>query len=64
MVGITTRLGHAYCLVGIRWKDGMNLIRAFVRNVGTCRRDVKGAIQVEPPLEFEYRCMAQGRSNL
>ena len=25
----------------------MNLIQAFVRNVGTCRFDVKGEIQVE-----------------
>ena len=29
----------------------MNLIQAFVRNVGTCRFDVKGEIQVEAPQE-------------
>ncbi len=25
-----------YCLFGIRWKDGVNLIWAFAWNVGTC----------------------------
>jgi hypothetical protein len=39
----------AYCLGGVRHRDGMNLIRAFVRNVGTCRPDVKGETQVEVP---------------
>ena len=41
----------------------MNLIQAFVRNVGTCRLDVKGEIQVETPQESEYRCEAQGGSS-
>ena len=36
-----------YCLGGIRHKGSANLIRAFVRNVGTCRSDAKGEIQVE-----------------
>ena len=36
-----------YCLGGIRHRSSANLIRAFVRNVGTCRPDVKGEIQVE-----------------
>ena len=40
----------------------MTLIRAFARNVGTCRLDVKGAIQEENPQESEYRCEAQGRT--
>ena len=40
-----------YCLGGVRHRDGMNLIQAFVRNVGTCRFDVKGEIQVEIPRE-------------
>ena len=31
-----------YCLNGVRHRSGMNLIQAFVGNVGTCRRDVKG----------------------
>ena len=38
-----------YCLVGVRHRNGMNLIQAFVRNVGTCRLDVKGETQVEAP---------------
>jgi hypothetical protein len=40
----------------------VTLIQAFARNVGTCRLDVKGAIQVENPQESEYRCEAQGRT--
>jgi len=37
----------AYCPGGVRHKDGMTLIQAFVWNVGTCRFDDKGEIQVE-----------------
>ena len=44
--GIVRRI-PAYCPVGVRHKDGMTLIQAFGRNVGTCRFDVKGEIQVE-----------------
>ncbi len=40
-----------YCLGGIRHKGSANLIRALVRNVGTCRSDDKGEIQVEDPQE-------------
>ena len=58
----TSPVGTCYCLGGVRHRDGMNLILAFVRNVGTCRLDVKGEIQVEIPQESEYRCEAQGRS--
>jgi hypothetical protein len=39
----------AYCLGGVRHKGGVNLIQAFVRNVGSCRPDVKGETQVEDP---------------
>jgi hypothetical protein len=39
----------AYCLGGARHKGGVTLIQAFVRNVGTCRLDVKGEAQVEDP---------------
>jgi hypothetical protein len=39
----------AYCLGGVRHKGGVNLIQASVRNVGTCRLDVKGEAQVEVP---------------
>ena len=38
-----------YCLGGTRHRDGMNLIQAFVRNVGTCGSDVKGETQVAAP---------------
>jgi hypothetical protein len=40
-----------YCLDGIRHKGSANLIRALVWNVGTCRSDDKGEIQVEEPQE-------------
>ena len=39
----------AYCLDGVRHKGGVNLNQAFVRNVGSCRPDVKGEAQVEDP---------------
>jgi hypothetical protein len=47
---------------GGRHGGGVTLIQASARNVGTCRLDVKGAIQVENPQESEYRCEAQGRT--
>ena len=47
---------------GGRHGGGVTLIQASAWNVGTCRLDVKGAIQVEPPQESEYRCEAQGRT--
>jgi hypothetical protein len=40
-----------YCLDGIRHKGGVNLSQALVWNVGTCRSDDKGEIQVEDPQE-------------
>jgi len=40
-----------YRLNGIRYGGGVNLIQAFMRNVGTCRSDDKGEIQVEDPQE-------------
>jgi hypothetical protein len=39
----------AYCLGGARHIGGVNLNQARVRNVGTCRPDEKGEIQVEDP---------------
>jgi hypothetical protein len=39
----------AYCLSGVRHKDGVTLIQALVWNVGTCRSDDKGETQVEEP---------------
>jgi len=37
-------------------------MQASAWNVGTCRLDGKGAIQVEDPQESEYRSKAQGRT--
>lgn len=31
-----------HCLCGIRHRDGVNLIQAFMRNVRNCRSDEKG----------------------
>ena len=36
-----------YCVDGVRYEGSVNLIWAFVGNVGTCRLDVKGEAQVE-----------------
>jgi hypothetical protein len=33
--------------IGIRHKGGVTLIRALVRNLGTCRPDAKGELQAE-----------------
>jgi len=40
-----------YRLNGIRYGGGVNLIQAFMCNVGTCRSGDKGEIQVEDPQE-------------
>ena len=39
--------------IGIRHKGGVTLIQALVRNLGTCRPDVKGEVQVESLCENE-----------
>ena len=50
-----------YCLRGIRRRNGVNLIRAFVWNVGTCDFDVKGkAYNGKPPVGRKYRSKIQG----
>lgn len=36
-----------YCPTGIRHEGGVTLIQALVRNVGTCRPDVKGEAQAD-----------------
>ena len=52
------------CPDGIRHEGGVKLNRALARNVGTCRPDAKGEIQMGGPHEDrEYRSGAQGRSN-
>ena len=38
-----------YCPDGVRHEGGVTLLQALVWNVGTCRPDAKGAIQVEAP---------------
>jgi hypothetical protein len=35
------------CSTGLRHGGGVSLIQAWVRNVGTCRPDVKGEAQVD-----------------
>jgi hypothetical protein len=57
-------MGPVYRLNGIRYGGGVNLVQAFVCNVGTCCSDEKGEIQVEDPREGEYRGRAQGRITL
>jgi hypothetical protein len=51
----------AYCLSGVRHKDGVSVIQAWVWNVGTCRLEAKGDTRVVAPHASEYRSGAQGR---
>ena len=37
----------ADCPIGVRHEDGVILIQALVRNVGTCRPDVKEEVQAD-----------------
>ncbi len=41
--------GPAYGSTGVRHEGGVILIQAWVRNVGTCRPDAKGAAQAGSP---------------
>ena len=50
----------AFCPTGNRHEDGVTLMQALVRNVGTCHCDVKGEIQVTDPHKDE-RTEAQYR---
>jgi len=43
----------ADCPTGTRHEGGVTLIQALVRNVGTCRPDVKGEVQAERHREDE-----------
>ena len=38
-----------YWLGGVRHGGGVSVVQALMRNVGTCRLDVKGEIQAEAP---------------
>ncbi len=51
----------AYCQSGVRRGGGVSPFQARERNLGTCRLDVKGAVQVEAPQGPEDRCEAPGR---
>ena len=42
-----------YCLSGVRHADGVSPYQASVRNLGTCRPDVKGEIQTGSTCEDE-----------
>ena len=37
------------CPGGVRHEGGVSLVQALVRNVGTCRLDAKGEVQVADP---------------
>jgi len=71
-VGMTSKPGRVvgpgqvlrksvYCQGGVRRKGGVSAFQACLRNLGTCRSDAKGEVQVEAPRGPEYRCGAQGR---
>ena len=49
-----------YCLGDIRHKGSANLIQALVWNVGTCRSDVKGEIQVEETTRMKVPMLGTG----
>jgi hypothetical protein len=51
----------AYRPSGDRHEGGAIPVQALVRNVGTCRPDDKGELQVADPQGGEYRCGAKGR---
>ena len=48
---------------GIRHRGGVTIVQALVRNLGICRFDVKGEIQVVTLREFEYQSEVQRRSH-
>ena len=41
--------GPVYGSTGVRHEGGVSVIQAWVRNVGTCRPDAKGAAQAGSP---------------
>ena len=49
-----------YCLGGVRHKGSANLVQALVWNVGTCRPDVKGEIQVEETIRMRVPMRGTG----
>ena len=53
-----------YCLGGVRHAGGMNLSLALVWNVGTCRPDAKGEIQVEETTRMRVPMRGTGADQL
>lgn len=47
--GIEIQAEPAYGLGGVRHGGGVNVARALMRKVGTCRLDAKGETQVAAP---------------
>ena len=54
----------AYCLNGVRHKDGVTLTQALVWNVGTCRSDGKGETRVEEPTRVRVPMRSTGTDQL
>jgi len=54
----------AYCLNGVRHKDGVTLTQALVWNVGTCRSDGKGETRVEEPTRVRVPMRSTGADQL
>ena len=50
----------AYRPSGIRHGGGVNLIQAFLCNVGTCRPDDKGEIQMEETIRMRVPMRGTG----
>ena len=55
--------GPAYGLDDDRRKGGVSSVQALAGNVGTCRHDAKGDVQVGAPRGQRPQCVAQGRIN-
>ncbi len=51
-------------LSGIRYRGGMNVTQAFVRNLGTCVPDVKGETQVEETIRVRVPMRGPGADQL
>lgn len=51
-----------YRLCGVRCRGGVNLVRAFVRNLRTWLAMEREKVQVDEPRVRKYRCVTQGRT--
>lgn len=47
-------------LDGVRHEGGVNVIRALIRNVGTCRSDVKGETQMDDTIRARVPMLSTG----